>query len=199
VVLRFADFALRGERVLKAAFPSGRILMLGAGVAGEPVHDGEVDDFLDSAAEPRGGFGLAGPYRFQHVEHRADIDLADRKLMQRRAIVMFGLRPIRLLPEQGHEPRAEAFGVFALGFGVGDVPARGFAEGERARLLAAAAGAMSERVFAFKAQHLMRRVALRPCLARVASRTGPKPILRRLPARRYTTTQLAEPRGVICK
>jgi uncharacterized Rossmann fold enzyme len=76
---------------------------------------------------------------------------------------------------------------------------RGFAEGERARLLAAAAGAMSERVLAFKAQHLMRRVALRPCLARVTSRTGPKPILRRLPARRYTTTQLAEPRGVICK
>jgi hypothetical protein len=77
---------------------------------------------------------------------------------------MFGFRPVRLLAEQGHEPRAEAFGVFALGFGVGDVPPRGFAEGERARLLAAAAGAMSKRVFAFKAQHLMRRVALRPCL-----------------------------------
>jgi hypothetical protein len=41
---------------------------------------------------------------------------------------------------------------------------RGFAEGERARLLAAAAGAMSERVPAFKAQHLTRRLALRPCL-----------------------------------
>jgi hypothetical protein len=50
VVLRFADFALRGERVLKAAFPSRRILMLGADFACEPVHDGEVDDFLDSAA-----------------------------------------------------------------------------------------------------------------------------------------------------
>ena len=120
--------------------------------------------------------------------------------MQRRAIVMFGVRPIRLLAEQGYEPRAEAFGVFALGFqGVGDVPARGFAEGERARLLAAAAGAMSERVFAFKAQHLMRRVALRPCLGEGDEPNRAQPILRRLPARRYTTTQLAEPRGVICK
>jgi hypothetical protein len=116
------------------------------------VHLGERDHTFDPPPKARRRLCPLTPDRLQHPKDVLRLDFAHGQIGNRRAIVAFGLRAVRLLGQQCHAPLRFRFRVLALAFGGLDATARGVAEGEGRRFFLPANGAAGERILAIEKQ-----------------------------------------------
>ena len=67
----------RGEQVLQVPTPARRVV-----AAAQLARRGPIEHGLDALAHPRGGFGLAGPDRFERLDDVPGFDLGDGQRQQ---------------------------------------------------------------------------------------------------------------------